>query len=117
VNDTLRCFKCGELDHIKANCPQRTSAAKAPAGAPSKDGAEKRNEIPVPARRAPEEIADSHVWAEKLRAADPRFGRSHCGDQGDLYTSVFRRTVGLGEIHECQLRAIAREQIAHEEAA
>jgi hypothetical protein len=71
----------------------------------------------VPPRRAPEEIADAHEWAERLRAADPRFGRSRCGDSTDIYTSEFRRTAGLGEIHACQLRAIAAEQLTDKEAA
>jgi hypothetical protein len=42
--------------------------------------------------------------------ARERPGHIHCGDDGDIYDSEFRRTAGIRRRHECQLRQLAREQ-------
>lgn len=121
--EPIQCFKCGEWGHPRAECPKRrTPAAKAPVpAAPSGEGAGEREKAPasapVPLRRAPEEIADSHAWANAIRVTDPRMGRPHCGDDADITTSEFRRVSRLGAAHSCRLRIIAAEQLAESRQA
>lgn len=74
-------------------------------------GARPRPPQRVPPRLAPEEIADAHAWANRIREADPRFGAPTCGDPADVYQSPFRRAVGLPPVHVCILRDIARDQL------
>jgi hypothetical protein len=70
----------------------------------------------VPERRSPEQIADAHQWANRIRQSNPLFGGPTCGDLADLYQSAFRCNDGRPPIHACVLRHMAREQLEAQEA-
>lgn len=80
------CYRCGGIDHVRANCPQRD---KVPA-APAQSAAAGSGYPAVPPRRPPEEVADAEVWAERIRE-----------DMGWATGS-----------REDQLRELARHQVA-----
>jgi hypothetical protein len=91
------CFKCGQLGHLKAQCPSRRTpaaqvpeAASADAAAPVEKvkfqtGADgKRRLVMEIPDWSPGEIADAAKWATSIREADPRLGEGQAARERRL---------------------------------
>lgn len=105
------CYRCGKSGHWKSGCPV-PEVVKVPV-ADAAGAAPKWRGNPVPSRRPDDQISKrQHEWGNYTRGL---LGESPtCGDPADLYTSPVRRLMGLGPIHQCQLRQIAANQITKE---
>ena len=67
--DNVACFRCGQVGHLRAACPQ---GKPLPAAVPAPDAPAPLDRlpgygVPIPPRRPEEEIADSRMWAGIIR--------------------------------------------------
>jgi hypothetical protein len=76
------CFRCGDDEHLSADCPNTTPRKRAPAAIwpPAMAGPERPDIPPPPPRRPDREIADPQPRADSIRDA-MGWSRHHVDDR------------------------------------